>query len=146
MTPGLPAMTIVRRLKASPAKVYEAITRPDQILQWWSPDGGPAVRAETDLRPGGRFSIVFRLKDGSEHNPSGVYREVVTNEKLVFTWVWPERPEWESLVTILLKPIDSGTELVLKHEKLPTRAAIDGHRIGWTGWADELQSFMEGGK
>lgn len=143
MTTRLPDLTIVRRLKASPAKVYEAITRPEQILQWWSPDGGPAVRAETDLRPGGRFSIVFRLKDGSEHNPSGVYREVVANEKLVFTWVWPERPEWESLVTILLKPIDGGTELVLKHEMLPTQEAVESHRAGWTGWVFELQSFLE---
>lgn len=143
MTDRHPDITVVRWLKAPPAKVYAAITQPDQILQWWSPDAGPAVNADIDLRPGGRFSIVFRMMDGSEHNPTGIYREVVANEKLVFTWEWPDRPEWESQITILLRPIGVGTELTLIHENLPTREAIDSHRVGWIGWVGELQFHLE---
>ena len=45
-------------------------------------------RAELDVRRGGRYTIVFRTEDGEEHHVSGVYREVVPNEKLVFTWAW----------------------------------------------------------
>jgi uncharacterized protein YndB with AHSA1/START domain len=144
MTIRQPDITIVRRLRASPEEVYAAITKPDQILQWWGPDAGPAVKAETDLRPGGRYSVVFRLRDGSEHNPTGVYREVVPNRKLVFTWEWPGRDEWQSQVTILLRPIDLGTELTLTHEELPTDDAIDSHRAGWTGWVGELHTYLEG--
>ncbi|MCT7378296.1 SRPBCC family protein [Chelativorans salis] len=138
-----PDITIVRRLKASPEKVYAAITQVDQVLQWWGPDAGPAVSAEIDLRPSGRYSVVFRLMDGSEHNPRGVYREVVPNEKLAFTWEWPNRPDWESLVTIRLRPIDIGTELTLTHEKLPNDDAIESHRAGWTGWVGELETYLE---
>lgn len=138
-----PDITIVRRLKASPEKVYAAITQVDQVLRWWGPDAGPAVRAEIDLRPSGRYSVVFRLMDGSEHNPRGVYREVVPNEKLAFTWEWANRPDWESLVTIRLRPIDIGTELTLTHEKLPNDDAIESHRVGWTGWAVELETYLE---
>ncbi len=144
MSNGSPDITIVKKLRASPEKVYAAITQPDQIVRWWGPDAGPAVRAEADLRPGGRFSIVFRLMDGSEHNPTGVYREVVTNEKLVFSWEWPDRPEWVSQVTMLLRPIDIGTELTLKHERLQTEEAISSHNAGWTGWIDELRTYLEG--
>jgi len=139
MTNNQPDVNIVRTLKASPEKVFAAITRPDQILQWWGPDAGTTVSAEIDLRPGGKYSIVFRLTDGSEHNPHGVYREVVANEKLVFTWEWPD---WVSQVTILLRPIDIGTELTLKHENLPPKE-IDSHHDGWTGWAGELQTYIE---
>ncbi len=146
MNSRLPDITIVRRLKASPEKVYAAMTQVDQVLQWWGPDAGPAVRAELDLRPGGRYSIVFRLTDGSERNPTGVYREVVPNEKLVFTWEWPGRPDWESLVTIRLRPIDIGTELILTQEKLPDDEAIESHRAGWTGWVGKLETYLEDGK
>lgn len=136
------SLTITRKLKASPAKVFAAITQPDQILQWWGPDAGPALSAEADLRPGGRFSIVFRMLDGSEHNPTGAYVEVVPDSKLVFTWEWPGRPEWESRVTFLLRQIDTGTELTLIHEQLPSAWATDAHNAGWMGWLDELQAFL----
>lgn len=146
MSNNLPDIAIVKNLRASPEKVFAAITRPEQVLQWWGPVAGPAVRARIDLRPGGRYSIVFRLMDGSEHNPTGVYREIVKNQKLVFTWEWPGRPEWDSLVTFLLRPIDTGTELTLKHERLPTDDAIHSHHTGWTGWVGALQSYLENGK
>jgi len=68
MTKHLPSVTIVRNIKASPAKVWAAITQPEQMLQWWGPDAGPTLRADVDVRPGGRFSVVFRLLNGQEHN------------------------------------------------------------------------------
>jgi len=137
-----PSLTIVRRMKASPAKVYAALTKPELMLQWWGPDAGPTLRAEADVRPGGRFSVVFRLLNGDEHNPTGVYKVVVPNEKLVFTWEWPGMPERESLVTFLLKPFDGGTELTLIHENLHDEETRESHRIGWNGWADKLAVFV----
>ena len=65
--------------------------------------GAKSLRAEADVRVGGRYRIVVRTPDGEEHDVSGVYREVVPNEKLVFTWAWRSTPERESLVTIALK-------------------------------------------
>ena len=137
-----PSVIIVRRIKASPAKVYAALTTPELMLQWWGPDAGPTLRAEADVRPGGRFSIVFRLLNGDEHNPTGIYKAVIPNEKLVFTWEWPGMPERESLVTFLLKPIDGGTELTLIHEHLHDEEARESHRKGWNGWADKLTVFL----
>ncbi len=141
MTKRLASVTIVRRIKASPAKVYAAITQPRLMLQWWGPDAGPTLHAEADVRPGGRFSVVFRLLNGSEHNPKGVYQEVVPDRKLVFTWEWPGMPERESLVTFLLEPFDGGTELTLVHEQLPDDAR-ESHEQGWTGLLDKLSVFL----
>ena len=140
MTSNLPSVTIVRRIKASPVKVWAAITRPDQMIQWWGPDAGPTLRADVDVRPGGRFSVVFRLLNGEEHNPTGIYREVIPERKLVFTWDLPG--ERESLVTFLLRPIDGGTELTLLHEHLPDEAARDSHEQGWNGLLDKLPLFL----
>lgn len=142
MTPELSSVTLVRRIKASPAKIWAAITRPEQMVKWWGPDTGPTLRAEADVRPGGRFSIVFRTLDGEEYNPTGVYREVATDRKLVFTWEWPGMPERESLVTFLIAPIDIGAELTLIHEQLP-EAALASHEAGWNGLIDKLSDFLK---
>jgi uncharacterized protein YndB with AHSA1/START domain len=143
MTKNLPSVTIVRRVKAPPAKVWAAITQPKLMMQWWGPDAGPTLRAEADVRPGGRFSVVFRLLNGVEHNPTGIYQEVIPEKKLVFTWDLPGMPEPESLVTFLLEPIDGGTRLTLRHEHLPDEAARKSHEQGWNGLLDKLPIFLE---
>ena len=72
-----PSLALKRVLAAAPEKVYAAWTQPAQIAKWFGPDSGPVLRAETDVRVGGRFNVVFRSEDGEEHDVSGVYREVV---------------------------------------------------------------------
>jgi uncharacterized protein YndB with AHSA1/START domain len=138
----LPSLTIVRRIKAPPVKVWAAITKPELMMQWWGPDAGPTLSVVADVRPGGRFSVAFRLLSGDEHNPTGVYREVVPEKKLVFTWDLPGAPEPESLVTFRLEPIEGGTELTLTHERLPDEAARDSHERGWNGLLDKLPVFL----
>jgi uncharacterized protein YndB with AHSA1/START domain len=95
----------------------------------------------SDVRPRGRFSVVFRLLNGEEHNPTGVYKTLIPNEKIMFNWEWPGMPERESLVTFLLKPIDSGTELTLIHGYLHDDVR-ESHKLGWNGWADKLAAFL----
>lgn len=46
MTNSLPSVTIVRTIKASPTRVWAAITQPKLMMQWWGPDAGPTLRAE----------------------------------------------------------------------------------------------------
>ena len=99
-----PSLTLKRRLNAPPEKVYAAWTDPEKILKWFGPDSGPVEHAEFDVRVGGRYAVTFRTEDGEQHHVSGVYREVVPNQKLVFTWAWRSTPERESLVTVLIKP------------------------------------------
>ena len=142
MTDCLPSVTIVRRIKAAPAKVWAAITQPELMLQWWCPDAGPTLSVVAEVHPGGRFSVVFRLLNGDEHNPTGIYQEVVPEKKLVFTWDLPGASEPESLVTFRLEPFDGGTMLTLTHEHLPNEEARDSHEQGWNGLLNKLPLFL----
>jgi uncharacterized protein YndB with AHSA1/START domain len=81
-----PSLTIERRFNAPPAKVYAAWTDPEKIKRWMGPGEVKTLRAESDPRVGGRYRIVMRAPDGEEHDVSGIYREVIPNEKLVFSW------------------------------------------------------------
>ena len=137
-----PSLSIKRRLNAPPAKVFAAWTDPAKIARWFGPGQAEMLHAEADARVGGRYHIVMRTSDGEEHDVSGSYREVVPNEKLVFTWAWRSTPERESLVTILVKPEDNGSILTLIHEQFFDEAARDRHEFGWTGSLNKLEKLF----
>lgn len=137
-----PSLTLKRRLNARPETAYAAWTEPEKIVKWFGPDAGPVTHAEADVRVGGRYAVLFYTEDGEEHHVSGVYREVVPNEKLVFTWAWRSTPERESLVTVLIKPDGDGSLLTLIHEQLFDEATRDRHEYGWTGCLDKLQLYL----
>ncbi|MET0925671.1 MAG: SRPBCC domain-containing protein [Xanthobacteraceae bacterium] len=137
-----PSLTLKRRLNAPPAKVYAAWTEPAKIARWFGPQGAEVLRAEADVRVGGRYRVIFRVPDGQQHDVSGVYREVVPNQKLVFTWAWISTPERESLVTVALKRDGDGTLLTLTHEQFFDEPARDRHRSGWSGALDNLESYV----
>jgi uncharacterized protein YndB with AHSA1/START domain len=137
-----PSLTIKRHLTASPEKIYAAWTDPEKIVKWFGPDAGPVKSANLDVREGGSYAITFFTEDGEEHNVSGVYREVVPNEKLVFSWAWRTMPERESLVTVLIRRMGEGSVLTLLHEKFFDEDARDRHEHGWTGCLDKLETYL----
>ena len=136
--PPSPSLSIRRRINASAARVYAAWTQPAQLMQWMHPMDATCIHAEADVRVGGRFRIVMRAPDGEEHDVSGVYREVVENRKLVFTWAWRSTPQRESLVTIVLRADGAATDLTLTHERFFDEAARDAHKGGWSSALDHL--------
>jgi uncharacterized protein YndB with AHSA1/START domain len=137
-----PSLTIKRRLNAAPAKVFSAWTDPEKIKRWFGPGAVQCTRASFDPRVGGRFEIAATSPDGKNHNVGGVVREVVPNEKLVYTWAWKSTPEQESLVTVLFKPDGDGTLLTLTHEQFSDADARDRHQNGWNGALDKLEKFL----
>ena len=138
-----PSLSIVRRFDAAPAKVWRAITEPEMLKQWMAPaDAFKVPVAETELRVGGRYHIVMNAPDGEVHDVRGVYREIVPNRKLVYTWAWKTTPERESLVTIELKAAGSGTELSLRHEQFADEEARDHHEHGWNGCLARLEKAV----
>ena len=137
-----PSLTLKRRLKAPPAKVFAAWSDPEKVKRWMGPGDGKALSVECDLRVGGRYRWVMQSADGEVHDVSGIYREVIADEKLVFTWAWKTMPERESLVTVLLKPDGDGTLLTLTHEHFFDEAARDRHQYGWNSALDKMETFL----
>jgi uncharacterized protein YndB with AHSA1/START domain len=139
-----PSLTLQRRIKAIPEKVYAAWTDPEKIAHWFGPSKVRAgsVQAEIDLRVGGRYRISFEGGDGEYHQVGGVYREVEPNRRLVLSWAWHSTPERESQLTISLKPDGAGTLLTLHHEQFFDQAARDGHERGWSELLGKLENYL----
>ena len=141
-----PSLALNRHYPVAPEKVWRAWTDAEAVKRWWGPGPGePVSLAELVVRVGGRFRIVFGGPDGKMHECAGVYKEVVPNRKLVFTWHWPNStPERVSVVTIVFEAVGKGTELHFKHEQLFDEKARDDHKRGWSASLDKLADFFKG--
>ena len=136
------SLTLVRRIKARPSIVFDALTTAEGIAHWWGPDAGPVLVAETDVRIGGRYRVRFRLLDGTEHESSGSFLELVRPERVVMSWQWTGRMEdpGESRLEIALRAIPEGTELTLTHSQLHDEERRRSHEEGWAGALRKLEA------
>jgi uncharacterized protein YndB with AHSA1/START domain len=139
-----PSLTITRRLRASPQKVYAAWTNAENLIQWFAAQAKPgSVEADLDVRVGGHYRISFINQDNGEyHEVGGVYREAVPDARLQFTWAWHSTPERESLVTIEFKPDAAGTLMIFRQEQFADQAARDNHERGWNKFFDVLEQYI----
>jgi uncharacterized protein YndB with AHSA1/START domain len=131
-SPSQTSLRLTRQFPQSREKVFRAWTDPQALKHWFAPDASAEVKAEIDLRVGGKYKIVILKTGGDRDCVGGIYREVQPSARLVFTWAWETTPERESLVTVELKDKDGGTELVLTHERFFDAAACERHTRGWT--------------
>ena len=138
-----PSLTLKRHYPAPVEKVFRAWIDPEALKQWFGPsDEGKILVSETNPTVGGRYRIVMQMPSGEQHRVGCVYREIVPNEKLVFTWAWESTPERESLVTVQLKRADGGTDMTLTHEQFFDEAARDRHQHGWDGTMERLGRYV----
>ncbi len=78
---------VIERFIDAPTRlVWEALTRPEHVKEWYMPKAwGRVARAEMDVRPGGMFSIDIAVADGREVPNLGCFLDVVPMERLVWT-------------------------------------------------------------
>lgn len=77
---------IERFIDAPIALVWEALTKPEHVAEWYMPKAwGRVAHAEMDLRPGGAFRIDIAVGDGAPHPNLGCFLEVVPQQRLSWT-------------------------------------------------------------
>ena len=75
-----------RFIDAPTRLVWEALTKPEHLKEWYMPKGwGRVSRAEMDVRPGGIFSIDIAGADGQEFPNLGCFLDVIPMKRLVWT-------------------------------------------------------------
>ena len=143
-------LEMVRVIRASRRRVFDAWTRPETIRLWFTPGTMTVADAGMDARVGGEWRLLLNGEcvDGERQDEkrqtlvTGRYTRVDPYDVLAFTWRNPTIVEEESLVTIELKDVDGGTELKLTHERFLTEASRDQHASGWESALDKLQAFF----
>jgi uncharacterized protein YndB with AHSA1/START domain len=104
---------------ASPAEVWEALTEPERLEEWF------ASEVSLDARPGGEG--VFRWGDGDERR--AVVRELEPEERLVLDW------EDDGQVILELERVDGGTRLHVVETSPDWSTALELHALAWVAVA-----------
>src|SRR6185503_15411869 len=82
------SIVITRTFDAPRSLVFAAWTQPKHLKQWSAPHGFTVPVSKGMLRPGGQWRACMESERTGKLWLSGVYREVVENERLVFTHAW----------------------------------------------------------
>jgi len=105
---------VTREFAAPKHLVYKAWTTPDLIKRWWGGKRGVVNLAEVDLRVGGKWRYLSTTDRGFQVGFHGVFREVVANERLVYTEVFEGVPGGDDdppVVTLTLTESGGRTTL-----------------------------------
>ena len=138
-------LRIDRRLAAPRDLVFAAWTEPRHLRRWSAPHGYDVTEAEGELRAGGAWRATMRAPDGTDLRLTGIYREIVPPERLVFTHAWIEddgRPGPETLVTVTFEAVEGGTLMRFTQTGFVDRADRDGHGGGWTECFERLDAYL----
>jgi uncharacterized protein YndB with AHSA1/START domain len=139
-------LVVRRTIKARAERVFDAWTRPEQLVKWWGPRPITCIEAEVDLRVGGAYRIANLLPDGSVLWISGQFEVVEAPRRLVYTWRTEQKNEPErSRVTVRFEPQanSTATEVIVLHERIDTEATRSEHERGWLGCLDSLDGFFD---
>jgi uncharacterized protein YndB with AHSA1/START domain len=76
---------ITREFSAPRELVWEAMTNPKHVVNWWGPRGFSTTIEKMDFRVGGVWQHVMRGPDGANYPNRSVFKEIVAPEKIVFS-------------------------------------------------------------
>jgi uncharacterized protein YndB with AHSA1/START domain len=111
-TPSDQEIRMTRLFSAPRHLVFEAMTRPEHVRQWWGRlgEGYSVPVCEIDLRVGGAWRFVNRHPKG-EAVFYGEYREITPPRRLVFTEIFEPFPDTVSVVTTEFAEEDGKTRM-----------------------------------
>ena len=130
-------------IRTTPAKVWEALTEPQLIRQYWF-----NTTAESGWKKGSPWKMV--RPDGSLTD-TGEILEIDAPRRMVIRWQneWnPElKAEGPSRCTIELDPVGSAVKLTITHEiDRPESKFITAVSGGWPRILSNLKSLLETGE
>jgi len=131
--------------RASPELLFDCMTDPEHLTQFWGPVGTttPVGNINVDLRPGGVFeTTMVSDADGSTYTMRAVYVEVSRPERLV--WIEPD-VEGGMRTTITFVDLDDGrTEVVTHQTNVPAAYLSAEARAGFSTSLDRFDAYVAG--
>ena len=152
------AVVIERSFDVPAELIWQMWTVPEHFEAWYGPEGAAVAVAKMDLRVGGLRKVCMEMETPNGQIRmwfTGEYREIVPNERLVYTEAMsdedgnvlspsetgmPEGHPSTTEVTVELEDVAGGTRMVMTHVGIPARSP------GAAGWAmalDKLAAYVD---
>lgn len=132
-------ITIELDIQAPAHTVWQCLTRPEHITGWnFAHESWHCPSAESDLRPGGRFSYRMEAKDGSfGFDYSGVFDGIQPEHSLHY------HLDDGRTVAVELLPQGSNATLLRESFQADAQHDADTQRNGWLAIARNLGLYAE---
>lgn len=139
-----PALTVSRRIDAPRSRVFAAFVEQEAFASWFGPQGVTVPECDWKPEVGRNWRVVLRHEDGSAFPASGIFREIVAEERLVLTWSWEAGgfAGIETLLTFSFRDLGGATEVTIIHEWLPDDEAREQHSRGWRSSLEALAAHF----
>ncbi len=132
-------LVLTRLIDVPRDKLFRCWTEPALITQWFTPPPWKTVAAVVDVRAGGASVITMQGPDGTQMPNRGVYLEVVSNERLVFTdaytsaWVPSDKPFFTCILTF--EDEGGGTRYTARARHWTAQDCTEHEKMGFhQGW------------
>lgn len=151
-------LVITRIFDAPRELVWKAWTDPEHCMKWWGPKNFTAPVCRMDLRVGGKYLNCMRSPDGKDYWTTGIYKEIVKPEKLVYTdsfadengnvvpashYNMPGEFPLEMVVTVTFEELDGKTKMTLVHKDMPAGKMQEMAGTGWNESFDKLAETLK---
>jgi uncharacterized protein YndB with AHSA1/START domain len=126
--------------------VFDVLTKPEHVRNWFAPFEDQMTVCSIDLRPGGAYHMVFVTPDGTECSFRGTYLEIERPTRIVETWLFEGWPDAEAVETTELLETDGVTtvKMNLAFRDQAGRNHMtksDGQESSWDKLDDYLRSL-----
>lgn len=134
---------IRRRIRATREELFDAWTDQEGMREWMCPGDVVSAEVRLDPRVGGALLIIMQSPTAT-HRHTGEFRVVERPSKLAFTWTADAMDGQLTLVTVEFLPISNAeTELILTHERIPTKDVSDRYQSGWAKIVSTLEQYLQ---
>jgi uncharacterized protein YndB with AHSA1/START domain len=150
-------LLITHLFDAPSARVFEAWTNPEQLMQWYAPDGCTIEFKSITVKVGGEFHSCIHDPVHGDCWIKGRYQEVLFAEKLVFSMIlsnengdnvtanvagksddWPEA----IMTTVTFTAIGNQTKVTLHQTVAEEEAKKTGAYQSWFSMFDRLNATL----
>lgn len=132
-----------RRFAVPPAELFEFLTAPANVAQWWGPENMSMGEHRLDLTRPGPWFFVLVDPSGGQHRMSGEVRAVDPPHSVELTMTVPgPQPIVDSLVRFEVTADGHGSRLVLTQSGLTDEMIVAGSTRGWVAVLDRLERLV----
>ncbi len=144
-------LELIRDYPVRVDRLWDAVTRPGEIVQWFGTEGVRLETCEMDLTRTGPWVCVMVGKDsGDVFKVSGQVTHVRPPDasgtgSVGFTWGWHDENDQrgaESHVTFAVDATESGARFTLTHRQFDTLDSSQSHGRGWMSTLNKLDRLL----
>jgi len=126
--------------------VFTCFYEPEYLSEWFAPGDSVVSQVMSDFKEGGKYRIKMQTPSGEETTLEGEYIQILTNERLVYSWAQENSTESAlmSTVTVMFEGLTSkDVEITLEQIGFTNQDSCRHHQQAWLSCFEKLAIFAQ---